>query len=167
MNTLQTYTDIKIEREGVVAVLTMNRPEKRNALSLAMMRELDAALAQLAQDRAIARHRSARRGAGILGRSRSPRAARPRCRNLSDDFRRMRWLNGAHGGDSAAGHRRGRAVATAAGCQLVAALRSRGRLDGSDVRDTGRSHRALLQHADGGAYASGRAEARDGDVAHR
>jgi enoyl-CoA hydratase/carnithine racemase len=53
MNTLQTYADIKIEREGVIAVLSMNRPEKRNALSLAMMRELDGALAQLAQDRAI------------------------------------------------------------------------------------------------------------------
>ena len=46
-------------------------------------------------------------------------------------------------------------------------LRSRGRLDGSDVRDAGRSHRALLQHADGGAHARDRAQARDGDAAHR
>ena len=67
MNTLQTYADIKIEREGVVAVLTMNRPEKRNALSLAMMRELDAALAAArARTARCARDHSARRGAGVL-----------------------------------------------------------------------------------------------------
>jgi enoyl-CoA hydratase/carnithine racemase len=35
-------------REGTVATITMNRPEKRNALSLAMMRELIAALRGLA-----------------------------------------------------------------------------------------------------------------------
>jgi enoyl-CoA hydratase/carnithine racemase len=35
-------------REGTVATITMNRPEKRNALSLAMMHELIAALRDLA-----------------------------------------------------------------------------------------------------------------------
>ncbi|MBV8530297.1 MAG: enoyl-CoA hydratase/isomerase family protein, partial [Candidatus Eremiobacteraeota bacterium] len=42
---LQTYADIKLEHDGEVAILSMNRPEKRNALSLRMMRELDHALA--------------------------------------------------------------------------------------------------------------------------
>ena len=46
-------TEIALERDGEVAILTMNRPEKRNALSLAMMRELDAALAAVADDSAI------------------------------------------------------------------------------------------------------------------
>ncbi len=50
MNMLQSHAGIKVEREGEIAVITMNRPEKRNALSLAMMRELDAALAAVAHD---------------------------------------------------------------------------------------------------------------------
>jgi len=39
---------VAVERDGAIALLTMNRPEKRNALSLTMMRELDAALGGLA-----------------------------------------------------------------------------------------------------------------------
>ncbi len=40
----------RIERDGQIALITMDRTEKRNALSLQMMRELDAALTELAQD---------------------------------------------------------------------------------------------------------------------
>jgi enoyl-CoA hydratase/carnithine racemase len=45
---MQVETEIREEHDGEVAVITMNRPEKRNALSLRMMRDLDAALASLA-----------------------------------------------------------------------------------------------------------------------
>jgi len=41
------------EIEGAVAILTLNRPERRNALSLAMMRELIVAFDQLGGDRNI------------------------------------------------------------------------------------------------------------------
>jgi enoyl-CoA hydratase/carnithine racemase len=47
------HDDVRIEREGEIAVLTMTRVEKRNALSLAMMRELDQALAAVAADGAL------------------------------------------------------------------------------------------------------------------
>ncbi len=47
------YIEITTARDGEVAVLTMNRPEKRNALSLNMMRELDAALALAGQDAGV------------------------------------------------------------------------------------------------------------------
>jgi enoyl-CoA hydratase/carnithine racemase len=51
MSTLNpTQTEITVERDGEVAVITMNRQERRNALSLRMMRELDGALAALARD---------------------------------------------------------------------------------------------------------------------
>jgi enoyl-CoA hydratase/carnithine racemase len=40
----------RIARDGQIALITMDRPEKRNALSLQMMRELDAALTELGQD---------------------------------------------------------------------------------------------------------------------
>jgi enoyl-CoA hydratase/carnithine racemase len=41
-----------VTQEGPVAVITLNRPERRNALSLELMRELIAALDRIAQDRA-------------------------------------------------------------------------------------------------------------------
>jgi enoyl-CoA hydratase/carnithine racemase len=53
MSALPSATGIAIERRGEHAFITLNRPEKRNALSLEMMRELDAALAQLATEREV------------------------------------------------------------------------------------------------------------------
>lgn len=53
MKTAQSDTAIAVERESEIAIITMKRPEKRNALSLQMMRELDAALAELATDREV------------------------------------------------------------------------------------------------------------------
>ena len=50
MKTATPRAEITVERDGDVAVVTLNRPEKRNALSLQMMRELDAALAEIAPD---------------------------------------------------------------------------------------------------------------------
>ena len=44
-----THQFVDVEREGDAVVLTMNRPDRRNALSLEMMRELDRALAQTAE----------------------------------------------------------------------------------------------------------------------
>lgn len=42
------------ERDGQIAVVSMNRPEKRNALSLEMMRGLDDALEALGRERDVA-----------------------------------------------------------------------------------------------------------------
>ncbi len=47
------YSNILVERDGEIAVVTLNRPEKRNALSLSMMRELDDGLVALAQDAGV------------------------------------------------------------------------------------------------------------------
>ncbi len=43
--------NVSVERVGATAIVTMRRPEKRNALSLEMMRELEETLAQLDRDR--------------------------------------------------------------------------------------------------------------------
>jgi enoyl-CoA hydratase/carnithine racemase len=48
-----TYEFVDVEREGDAIVLTMNRPDRRNALSLEMMRELDRALAQTAERKEV------------------------------------------------------------------------------------------------------------------
>jgi enoyl-CoA hydratase/carnithine racemase len=45
--------NVTVAREGDVAVIALNRPEKRNALSLQMMRELDDALAEVGRDAEI------------------------------------------------------------------------------------------------------------------
>ena len=42
--------NVTVKRDGDVAVISLNRPEKRNALSLQMMRELDDALAGVGRD---------------------------------------------------------------------------------------------------------------------
>ena len=46
------YANIKLEREGAVARLTLNRPERRNALTHAMMLELEDAFARVRDDTA-------------------------------------------------------------------------------------------------------------------
>lgn len=43
-----THQNVEVAREGEVVVLTMNRAERRNALSLDMMRSLEAALGDIA-----------------------------------------------------------------------------------------------------------------------
>ncbi len=47
---MQTTEYVGVEREGVVAIVTMRRPDRRNALSLSMMRELDSVLSQIGED---------------------------------------------------------------------------------------------------------------------
>lgn len=50
---IEALKEISVEREAETAIVTMRRPERRNALSLAMMRELDAALGELGADRSV------------------------------------------------------------------------------------------------------------------
>jgi len=53
MKSVTAHTEIRVERDGEVAIISMNRPEKRNALSLQMMRELDAAFASAGEDQDV------------------------------------------------------------------------------------------------------------------
>jgi len=47
------YETLSVSREDTAAVVTLNRPERRNALSLALMRELIACLDQIGRDREV------------------------------------------------------------------------------------------------------------------
>jgi enoyl-CoA hydratase/carnithine racemase len=49
----KSTANVLVELDGAFATLTLNRPEKRNALSLEMMRELDAALQAVGENRDI------------------------------------------------------------------------------------------------------------------
>lgn len=48
-----SYQHLLFEREGPLAVLTLNRPQRRNALSLELMQELIAALTEIGNSREI------------------------------------------------------------------------------------------------------------------
>jgi enoyl-CoA hydratase/carnithine racemase len=121
MKAAPAQPQVLIERDGEIAVLSMNRPEKRNALSLAMMRELDAALAELGREGDVA---------AVILRGEGPAfSAGHDLRELLDrDAAAYRTIFDACVGLMA---RIGAvpqpviaevaAVATAAGCQLVAA----------------------------------------------
>ena len=87
-----TYNSILIERDAPVATITMNRPEKRNALSSEMMRELIDALRELSARTRRARHRARGQRPGLLRRTRPARAGGWRHQSLS---RRLRSLHGA------------------------------------------------------------------------
>jgi enoyl-CoA hydratase len=50
--TEHTYTTVRLDREGELTWLTLNRPERLNAMSTTMMDELDDALGELAADEA-------------------------------------------------------------------------------------------------------------------
>jgi enoyl-CoA hydratase/carnithine racemase len=48
-----TYQHLTLVREGACAVVTLNRPERRNALSLELMQELIGCLAEIAADNSL------------------------------------------------------------------------------------------------------------------
>ncbi len=47
------YRDLMVEREDSVSVITLNRPNRRNALSLGLMLDLIECLEEIGQDRAV------------------------------------------------------------------------------------------------------------------
>lgn len=47
------YESIQFETEGTIATVTLNRPQRRNALSLELMREMTACLDEIANDRNV------------------------------------------------------------------------------------------------------------------
>src|SRR5262245_43627805 len=109
------------ETHGEVARLTLNRPDRRNALSAELLRELDAALARVADDRRVRAVVVAARGPVFSsGHDLGEMAGRP-----AEDYRALFSLC------SAVMLRlrrlpqpviaRVQGLATAAGCQLVAA----------------------------------------------
>ena len=53
METIQTLTTISIGKEERIGYITLNRPEKRNALSPQMVAELKGAFAQMTSDTAV------------------------------------------------------------------------------------------------------------------
>src|ERR1035441_1655786 len=51
--TIQNYEGLRFAAEGELAVITLNRPNRRNALSLELMLELIDCLEHIGQDRSL------------------------------------------------------------------------------------------------------------------
>ena len=114
-------TAVRVEIEGPAATLTLDRPEKRNALSLALMEELIEALARAAQTEGVRAIVLAGNGPAFsAGHDLSEMVGRERafydhlfdvCTELMEAIHRIPQpvIAKVHG------------IATAAGCQLVAA----------------------------------------------
>ena len=114
------YSDLTLEKDGTVAFLTLNRPTKRNSLSLNLMEEVIRALAEVAHDHSTGA--VVIRGAGpafCAGHDLSEMRGRdlPTYRKIFDTCTQMMnaiqalpqpVIAQVHG------------IATAAGCQLVA-----------------------------------------------
>ena len=63
--------NIKLEYEGAIAILTINRPEKRNAINNATVEEIDGALSELEKsdvDACVDTYRGRRQGICCRGR---------------------------------------------------------------------------------------------------
>jgi len=114
-------TAVRVEIEGPAATLTLDRPEKRNALSLALMEELIEALARAAETEGVRAIVLAGNGPAFsAGHDLSEMVGRERafydhlfdvCTELMEAIHRIPQpvIAKVHG------------IATAAGCQLVAA----------------------------------------------
>ena len=162
-----TREHLLVRVDPPAARITLNRPEKRNALSLALMEELIAALEEVGADpeaRAIVIE-----GAGpafSAGHDLGEMVGRDAdfyeqlfdvCTVMMETIHRLPQpvIAKVHG------------IATAAGCQLVAACDLAVAADGNALRDARRQDRPVLLDADGAALPRGGAQARARAAAHR
>ena len=153
-------------KDGVVR-LTLNRPEKRNALSRAMLGMMEEAIATIANDTDARAVVIAAEGpvfcsghdlSEMIGRSEGEyRDLFEACSRVMLGLRSLPQPVIA----------RVQGVATAAGCQLVAACDLAVAAERGDLRHAGRQDRPLLHHADGPAGAGRARQGRDGDAPHR
>jgi enoyl-CoA hydratase/carnithine racemase len=115
-----TFKDIQLERDGSTAIVTLNRPERRNALSLQMLQELTECFRRIGEDHEV--RVAVLRGNGPVfsaGHDLSEMVGRDGAfyRELFEVCTRlMETLQGIPQPVIAQVH----ATATAAGCQLVA-----------------------------------------------
>ncbi len=161
------------EDVGGVAVLTLNQPQTRNSLSEAMLEALGDAFTAIAHDDAVravvlaANGPAFSAGHDLKELIRASRRRRSRARLFQAHHEHLQRHDAADRHAAAAGHRRGAGDRDGGGLPAGGELRSRDCLAHREVRDARRQYRPVLLDADGRALAQCRAQARDGDAAHR
>ncbi len=161
------YQNISFETEGQIAIVTLNRPQRRNALSLELMTELIGCLSEIGRDRFPARGDSDRRGKSLLLRPRPQRDGWPRHQRLPRGLERLHRADDAHPVHSAAGNRAG--ARHCYGCWLPTGgdLRYGRCLRPGGVRDSRSQDRPVLYHTDGRPEPRRRPQARLADADDR
>ena len=144
----KTYEHILFEQDDAVAYVTMNRPKKRNALSLEHMRELISLRGDRRGQVRFGGH-LARRGSRLLRGPRPLRDDRKGSRILPSPLRRLLRVDGDHSENTAARHSGGSRRRHRGRLPARSHLRSRGCFRGSTVRYAWRQDRAVLLHPDG------------------
>ena len=144
----KTYEHILFEQDDAVAYVTMNRPKKRNALSLEHMRELISLFEEIGEDRSASV--VILRGEGrafCAGHDLSEMIGRIPI--LPSPLRRLLRVDGDHSENTAARHSGGSRRRHRGRLPARSHLRSRGCFRGSTVRYAWRQDRAVLLHPDG------------------
>ena len=159
--------NLQIAHEGPTAIVTLNRPERRNALSLELMLDLIAALDEIGRNREIRAVILAAAGKVFCsGHDLGQMTGRDinEYRRIFDVCTRAdaeAAIHSAARDRRSAGHRHRRRL------PVGGHLRSGHRRRGGRLRHARREDRTLLHHADGGPDARHRPQARPADAAHR
>ena len=162
-----TYQNLIVTREGAIAIVTLNRPERRNALSLALMQELVRCLDEIGHDREIRAVILA--AAGIVfcsGHDLSEMTGR-NINEYRDIFDVCTQLMEKIQSIPQPVIAEVQGIATAAGCQLVAACDLAVAVGSGDLRHARRQDRLVLQYSHGPADSRHRPQARLRDARHR
>ena len=162
----KTYEHILFEQDGAVAYVTMNRPKKRNALSLEHMRELISLFKEIGERQGRLGGHPARRGSRLLRGPRPLGDGRKGSRILPPPLRRLLRTHGDYSGDPTACDRAGPRRRHRRRLPARRHLRPRGRLRGSTVRHARCQDRAVLLHPDGRLEPGRRPEKIHGDAPH-
>ena len=161
------------ENVGPIAVLTLNRPQVRNTLTEAMLAALGEELASLAADNRIRAVVLTAKGPAFSGghdlkeltaRRRDPDGGRAYFRAHHGCLQRD---DDADHPPAAAGDRRRPGHRHCRRLPIGGELRSRGRVREREIRRIRHQCRPVLLDAHGAALAQRRAQACDGDAAHR
>ena len=148
------FENLAVAQEGPTAIVTLNRPRRRNALSLDLMLELIRCLEEIGCSRDIRAVILAAAGTVFCsGHDLSEMTGRD-----INEYRRIfdvcTELMAQHSIHPAAGDRRSAGPGHRGGLPVGGCLRPGGRLRGSRFRHAGREDRTVLHHADGGAHAA-------------
>ena len=147
-----------VESQAGVVRLTLNRPERRNALSEAMLTELGAALERIAADRSARVVVLGAAGAGLLCGTRFGRNGGPAQGRLSDALRAVFAGHAADSATSPAGHRPRAGAGHGRRMPTGGDLRSGRGGQRGEVRHARREDRAVLHDPHGAAGARGAAQ---------
>ncbi len=161
------YQHILVEREGRIARVIMNRPQRRNALSLAHMQELLDCFTKIGEDREVAAVILSGNGPVFCAGHDLSEMTGQTQEFYQEIFGVCTPTDGADPGDSAAGHRADPRGGDGGRLPIGGYLRSGRGCRRCSLCNPWGQDRPLLLDADGGAQPGSSGQGGNGDAAHR